>query len=101
MGSQSPPLRSRFSSLAAKFRNSNDRETSPPTMKASMRMEGKGFPIFFLFLFWCMAVSSVHAQSTADLQAARDRGDLAAIDRLITQANGAAGNSADGQYKVA
>jgi len=43
---------------------------------------------------------AINAQSVTELQSARDHGDLAAIDRLIAQANGGA-TSPEGQYKLA
>jgi tetratricopeptide (TPR) repeat protein len=72
-------------------------------MKASVWTEAVGVSVSKVFLFLCCCVGSQmvsNGQTTADLQAARDRGDLAAIDRLIAQANGNAG-SPDGQYKLA
>ena len=47
-----------------------------------------------------ISVAVVHAQTATEVESARDRGDLAAIDRLIAQANGEA-NSPEGQYKLA
>jgi len=56
----------------------------------------------FLFLCFCaLSLMVAKGQMTGDLEAARDRGDVAAIDRLIGQATGGAGNSAEGQYKLA
>ncbi len=51
----------------------------------------------------CYIASAIpgNAQTAADLESARDRGDLAAIDRFIGQAGGAAANSPDAQYKLA
>jgi tetratricopeptide (TPR) repeat protein len=54
-------------------------------------------------LILCYGLTGVlasHAQTNSDLEAARDRGDLGTIDRLIAQANAGA-NSPDGQYKLA
>lgn len=56
-------------------------------------------PVVFLFC-WLAVVFSAGAQTAGELEGARDRGDLAAIDRLISQASGGA-NSPDGQYKLA
>ncbi|MFL6450249.1 MAG: tetratricopeptide repeat protein [Bryobacteraceae bacterium] len=72
-------------------------------MKASMWPEAirESFPKVFLFL--CCGLCSVNlssGQTVAELQAARDRGDSAAIDRLIAQANGTA-ETPEGQYKLA
>lgn len=57
-----------------------------------------------IFLLCCCCIASgiaSNAQTAVDLGAARDRGDLAAIDRFIAQASGAGANSADAQYKLA
>jgi tetratricopeptide (TPR) repeat protein len=54
-----------------------------------------------VLLFCSVAIAlNAGAQTAGELQAARDRGDLATIDRLISQASGGA-NSPDGQYKLA
>jgi tetratricopeptide (TPR) repeat protein len=72
-------------------------------MKASMWMEAtrKSFPKLVLLV--CCSVASVvisNGQTMADLQAARDRGDLAAIDAFIAKTNGSA-TSPDAQYQLA
>src|SRR3954469_14530035 len=72
-------------------------------MKASMRTEalGRSFPKTFLFLCcWFGSIMLSNGQTAADLQAARDRGDLAALDGLIARASGGA-TSPDSQYKLA
>src|SRR5690349_158900 len=72
-------------------------------MKASMWKEaiGTSFPRVCLFLCLCLAtVVASHAQTAGELESARDRGDLAAIDRLIAQASSTA-RSPEGQYKLA
>jgi tetratricopeptide (TPR) repeat protein len=46
------------------------------------------------------SLTTVTAQTAAELEAARDRGDLGAIDRLIARASGSA-NSPEGEYKLA
>lgn len=58
--------------------------------------------VFVLFGFCGLAVIA-NAQSTADLQNARDRGDLAAIERLTAQVDQQAkgSSSPDSQYKLA
>jgi tetratricopeptide (TPR) repeat protein len=62
---------------------------------------GRSFPRVCLFVCCCVtSVVLIHAQTGKELEAARDRGDLAAIDRLIAQANGA-GTSPEAQYKLA
>src|SRR4051812_34206746 len=73
-------------------------------MKASMLTEAmrRGSSKVVPFLFCLVAVMlTLNAQPMGDLEAARDRGDSAAIDRLIAQASGGAGNSPDAQYKLA
>jgi tetratricopeptide (TPR) repeat protein len=73
-------------------------------MKASMSTEamGRSFSKLISFFFCFVAgVLTLNAQTTGDLEAARDRGDSAAIDRLIAQASGGAANSPDAQYKLA
>ena len=71
-------------------------------MKASMKEAVRTtFGTLLVFLFCSVAfVFSADAQTVGELEAARDRGDLATMDRLISQASGAA-NSPDGQYKLA
>lgn len=69
-----------------------------------MTMEALRRNFLTLFLVCCCSIASAiagNAQTAADLQAARDRGDMAAIDHLIEQANGAPANSPDAQYKLA
>jgi tetratricopeptide (TPR) repeat protein len=71
-------------------------------MKASMKEAVRiKFGKLFVFLF-CSAtvVLGADAQTTGELETARDRGDLALIDRMIAQAGGGA-NSPDGQYRLA
>jgi tetratricopeptide (TPR) repeat protein len=71
-------------------------------MKASMKEampanSGK----LFVVLFCSLAVLlGADAPTAGELEAARDRGDLATIDRLISQYNAGA-NSPDAQYKLA
>jgi len=67
-------------------------------MKEAVRIKLRNL---FLFLF-CSAtvVLGADAQAAGELETARDRGDLASIDRMISQASGGA-NSPDGQYRLA
>lgn len=66
--------------------------------KEAMRTKfGKLVAIFFCSI---TALCYANGQSTSELEAARDGGDLATLDRLISQAGGGA-NSPDGQYKLA
>ena len=63
-----------------------------------MWMEATDTSFLKVFLFLCCCALSLmvaKGQTTGDLEAARDRGDVAAVDRLIGQATGAAGNSAE------
>jgi tetratricopeptide (TPR) repeat protein len=71
-------------------------------MKASMK-EAVRIKLRSLFVFlFCSAtvVLGADAQTAGELETARDRGDLASIDRMISQA-GSAANSPDGQYRLA
>ncbi len=59
------------------------------------------FSKVFVFLCCCLiSVVSIDAQTVTELEGARDRGDLAAIDRLIAQSNSGA-NAPEGEYKLA
>ncbi|MFL6414271.1 MAG: tetratricopeptide repeat protein [Bryobacteraceae bacterium] len=72
-------------------------------MKASMRKEamGSAFRKIALFVYCSVAgAMAANGQTMAELEAARDRGDIGNMEQLIAKASGAA-NSPESEYKLA